>query len=212
MNRAMVVMACLAMLAGCDDGRGGDDAGGIVLMDSGPGSDAGPPATVDAGPGGCAPMQSSAPQMPMACAASTLTCLMGAGTAMAQQACIMADANAANCGACIQQDVFFTCTSPSGGCAQQWGDIQCCAMMACPTADQACIQGALAAGGACATQAMAFDTCTASAQMAMRCGVTQTCFMAAMPFQPSFEPTELMSVQLDRAALVSAIAASITAR
>jgi hypothetical protein len=175
------------MALGCDDGRGGDDAGGITLMDSGPGGDAGP-GTTDAGPGGCPPATAPMAAMPMACQASTLTCLMGATTVEAQTACVMADPNAANCDACITQDLFFTCSNPmGGGCNQQFGDIQCCLMTACPTADAACINAATAMGGACAAQTSAFFTCADAAQTARRCGITQTCFMPAGPFFPSFE-------------------------
>ncbi|RZO46982.1 MAG: hypothetical protein EVA89_39525, partial [Sandaracinaceae bacterium] len=56
MSRIGTLMICAATLAlglGCDDGRGGEDGGGIVLMDSGPDTtpDTGtPPPPTDSGP------------------------------------------------------------------------------------------------------------------------------------------------------------------
>ncbi len=53
---ATLPLALVVALGGCSDSHGGDDAGGILLMDSGPGAitDAGPGATTDAGPGAMA--------------------------------------------------------------------------------------------------------------------------------------------------------------
>ena len=202
MSRAamVVVLACGVMALGCDDGGGGDDAGpGIVIMDSGPGgggTDAGPGGGTDSGPGGgCPPAEAPMPTMPGACSAATLTCLMGAATAEAQQACVDMDPNAMNCDACITQDLFFTCSNNmGGGCSQEWGNIQCCLMENCPTGDQTCIQGALGMGGACGAQIQGFFTCANAAQMAMRCGITNGCFAMAGPFLPDFEQHPPMSV------------------
>lgn len=215
MSRGSVVvaLACVALMAvGCEDGRDEDDAGGIVLMDSGPGSDAGPGGGTDAGGDSCPPASASMPSMPMACEAATLTCLMGAADAMAQQACIDADPNAMNCGACITQDLFYTCSNPmGGGCDEEYGEIQCCLMTACPSGDATCVNMATGMGGACATQAQAFFTCANSAQMAMRCGITNTCFMSMM-FLPDFEQrppvTRHAELELFRAWLVDHFASS----
>ena len=108
--------ACAMLLAfGCDSrGGGGTDAGGIVLMDSGPGmtgTDAGPGMTgTDAGGGGgmFAPCTANSP-LPQniassstpVCAASTATCLEGCTDNACADACIMADPNATMCNQCI---------------------------------------------------------------------------------------------------------------
>lgn len=167
MKQIVTLTACAALLAlGCDGTRTDPDAGGIVLMDSGPGgTDAGPMGT-DAGPS-CAPVQSPAPSPTAVCLASTLTCLMGAGTPEAQQACVMADPAAMACDACILSDLIFICTGSTGGCAQQNGDVVCCANDNCGgTPDEACLTGA------CAGASDAFVSCINACGM-----VSNACFM-----------------------------------
>ena len=169
----------------------------IMLPDAAPvdsGTDAGGP--VDSGGGGCPPETVPAPAAPV-CEMSTLTCLMGAATPMDQQACIMADAMPVPCNDCIFQDVYSTCTM-MGGCDDEYGTLTCCLMDACPGGDAACLNMAGAAGGACATQAMAFGACVDSGQMMMRCGVTTRCFGAASPFAPDFSARDFVRFSIEQ--------------
>jgi len=183
----MISAMSLLLAVGCDDGRGdGTDAGGgIVLMDAGPGmtgTDAGPGMTgTDAGPGGgCPPAEAPAPTMSMVCAASTLTCLMGATDAASQQACIDADPMPDACNGCINQELIASCSSASGGgCNNEWGEVECCLQAECPSGDAACINsaiGTMAAPGPCAGAFNSFASCANSAAMAGACGISNFCF------------------------------------
>ena len=204
MSRIGTLMICAATLAlglGCDDGRSGEDGGGIVLMDNGPDTtpDTGtPPPPTDSGPGdSCPPMEAPAPSPAPVCAASTLSCLMGAMTAEDQQACIDADPMPMECDACILQDLIFTCSNPmGGGCDDQWGEVQCCLADECGSTPagperEACLNAAIgdmATPGPCAGDFSTFAMCANSAAMAGRCGITQACFMMSGGFNPDFRP------------------------
>lgn len=197
MRRIGTLMACgaLALAFGCDERDPG-----IMLMDSGPDmEDAGPSTTPDSGPSttpdagdGCPPVMAPMPSMPMACEAATLTCLMSATTADAQQACIDGDANPMACNGCLNEDIIYTCTN-GGGCEDAFGEVQCCLMEECPTGDETCINGALM--GACGTDWNAFVMCINSAQMAMACGITQTCFQMSTGLLPDFDRPRFSELQ-----------------
>lgn len=149
-------MCALILAVGCDDSRGGEDAGGgIVLMDAGPGmmgTDAGPGMMgTDAGPGmmmggACAeplPDLRDIAMDPMAppdllprCAADTQTCIDDALTAMdimALQACLTGDTTP---GVDIGGGQTLTCEfcfnvqfnkCVDAACTSQFADLRCCA-------------------------------------------------------------------------------------
>jgi len=208
MSRIGTLMVCAAMLAlgfGCDDGRGGDeDGGGIVLMDSGTGDppDTGvtPPPPSDSGvDDGCPPVEAPPPMPAMVCAESTFTCLMGATSAAEFQACIDADPNPDACDTCVFQDQIFTCTnSMGGGCAESWGEFQCCLADECGSTPagperEACLNmalGDMTTPGPCAGDFNTFAMCANTAASAGRCGTTMACFMSSGGFNPEFGPAD----------------------
>ena len=211
MRRIGILMACgaLAFAFGCDDRDPG-----IMLMDGGPDVDSGPATTPDSGPATtpdsgsgdtCPPATAPAPSNPMACEAATLTCLMGATTADAQQACLDADADAAGCNQCLNAEVISSC-SQTGLCDDEFGEVQCCLMEQCPTGEQTCIDGALM--GACGTDFNAFAMCANTAIGSMQCGNSATtCFMAAGGVAPSFDrPSYHQFSRVSREWLLQAIA------
>lgn len=200
MKRIGTLMACGALtlaFTACDDGRttsdpdggplmlmdgsgGGDEDSGMTTTDPDSGTTPDPDAGMD---DGCPAAMAPTPPMPMACAAATFSCLMTATTQPAQQACIDDDPNAMNCSACINADIAYRCTNvPTGGCAEQYGELQCCIAEQCPGGvTQACAAmavGTAAAPGPCATDANTFIMCLNAAQMAMQCGLTSTCFQS----------------------------------
>jgi hypothetical protein len=174
-------IACAALLgiaSACGNGDTSDVDGGrrIELMDAGPGSDSGRPTGTDSGPGGDCPPRTDPLPAGNACARATLTCLQGAASAAAQQACIEADPNPMACIACINGEIFSTCTSGTATCADEYGLLQCCLEEACPDGADACINGALSGTGACVATFDTLNSCFSTEQMAMRCGVSALCF------------------------------------
>ena len=175
--RAALVLASLFALTAC----GGDPI--IMVMDTGPrdaGSDVGNGGTDTGTPmadaGSCPPVMSPAPTGAV-CVAATLTCLMGATTQTAQEACIAADPAAMACNTCLLQEVASNCTTPAAGCGDEFGLLTCCLQEECPTGDAACIN--TASMGACGTQGNAVNACFNTAQMARACGISMLCFMPA---------------------------------
>ena len=173
MKNAAWCLVALGMVAGCGSNARPATDGGVTTPDTGttPGNDAGSQ-MADTGGNACPPVMETAPTAAV-CAAMTLTCIGNATTQAEQQACFDADPAGQDCFACVQQDVFATCTT-QGSCADEDGNFVCCLQSACPDGNQTCLQGALT--GACATQANAFQTCLNSELMAQHCGFTQVCF------------------------------------
>jgi hypothetical protein len=176
-------LLCVVLLAACgdDDRRPTGDAGRDIRVDSGgmTGRDSGPGGGGDAGPGGmCPPMPVPLP-MGNVCAASTLMCLMTATTAMAQQACIMADPRAADCGGCLDQEILNCATNPPGTCADEFGNFVCCGMDMCGglsgMALTTCLQGM------CMPQVTAFQGCVMTSGCNM---ISNLCFMTAGMARP----------------------------
>lgn len=141
----------------------------------------------------CPPVMWPAPMMPDACAATTLTCLMGAMTQDAVQACLDADPNAMACQTCLQDEAFNTCSTGTGTCADEVGLFECCLQDACPTGDAACINSATTGAGACVSAVNTLVMCVNTDAMARRCGNSPTlCFADAAGFFPDFgRPTHL---------------------
>lgn len=149
-------------------------------MDSGGGgTDSGGGGTDSGGGGTCPPLTVPPPTMP-GCAAATLTCLMSAMTADAQQACIDGDPDPSGCNGCLNGEII-ACAS-NNGCAQQIGDLECCAQDNCASApDQnACIMSM------CATQGDTFVTCVNGTVSSRACGISNLCFAAGGGFLPDF--------------------------
>lgn len=211
MSRIGTLMVCAAMLAlgfGCDDGRGGDeDGGGIVLMDSGTGDppdtgvtpppDSGPPPSTCAAsfpsplPNGCLPR----------CSSATFDAVVACGMDGAcQQSAIAADTTPAtnidlgggmtdslNCQSCfswqVNSCVFDACPDELAACSM-CGD-GCDESMAGCEAEEMAINSCLMANG------MAVQTCVNSRAV--------MCFDMSSGFLPDFEARELP--QLDPSVL-----------
>jgi len=180
----VLVASAMVFAFGCDDGRDpGTDAGGIVLMDSGPmmmGTDSGPMMMgTDSGPG----MTTCTENMPLpqtipapttaACAAATNTCLMGAMTQAEFQACIDADPSATAegnpCQTCLS--IAQTACINANGCQANWTTLACCVNTTCPSDPMlGCISTT------CAGANSAWEGCADTAVMS--CGAALgVCFM-----------------------------------
>lgn len=181
MRRIGIIMACGALAIGCDDGRGGgEDSGGIMLMDSGPEEDAGGNGGFDAGmmmatcsvagaagfpalPEPCLPRCSSATQM----------CIGACMDDPCAEACIDADTTPMTM---IDFGMGMSDTLNCGDCVN-WG-INHCIFTSCPDQFGACIQNCpdfcnpMMAG--CETEEMALDSCiTANMTAIQMCAQTQ---------------------------------------
>lgn len=182
MTKIASTTALCAMLLtlGCDDGRGGGrDAGGIVLMDSGPGggTDAGPGMGTDAGPGmmgGCSVAGATGfPPLPASClprcSAATAMAVNACGAnAMCQQTAMEGDTTAPvnvdvgmgmsesiDCFGCfnwmINSCLFDSCPDELGACVM-CADLCDDSMAGCETEEgafDACIMGNMAAIQSC---------------------------------------------------------------
>ncbi|MDQ3034710.1 MAG: hypothetical protein M3Y87_20030 [Myxococcota bacterium] len=197
--RLGLACAVLLGLAAC-----GEPEPIITIRDSGvtdsgttTGTDSGTTTRTDSGtPDTCPPGTAAAP-MPathMTCSMETRMCIAMATSQAAYDACIAADAtNGMACGSCLNAELLNTC-SATGICDEQFGEIICCLMAECGSIpagpdQQACINMELGAGGSCAAQGGAFQSCVNTAVMAMECGNTTLCDMpAATTFAPVFTP------------------------
>ena len=179
MSRALLAgvgfVAIAILAAGCGDSRRAGpprtDSGtgdGGMMADSG-GVDSG---GVDGGV--CPPLSVSPPDTPV-CQMSTVTCIVDAMDAAAYDACLAADPMGEACADCLEQDLL-ACGTAAGGCAQQAGDLDCCAQERCPDGDPACEESM------CAAQNTAFDDCVIASVRAGTCGVTLACAVPASGF------------------------------
>jgi hypothetical protein len=116
---------------------------------------------------------------------ATRTCIEGAATGTAVQACIDADTTGVPpaaagdvCGECINDDLISCATDAStpNACDDALGLVQCCLEAECPTGDATCRGTALAAGGACLPDWDAFLTCVDATVTAGDCTITTRCF------------------------------------
>lgn len=176
MKRISLLMAlgALTLAFGCDNGNGEPDGGGIHLVDSGSGHDSGSTTTHDSGSTDTCPPLTEDPPAGNVCAQSTFTCVMGATTQAAFQACVDADPNADACVGCLNQQVI-SCGSMHG-CDNEWGEVGCCLNTACPTGDATCVNSALNTGGACDATLSTFLSCVQGLPSGT-CGITDLCFM-----------------------------------
>lgn len=158
-----ILAASIALvLWGCDDGRGDGDAGGIVLMDSGPGggTDSGPGET-DAGPGANMCAVTSAMPLPMACfprcSNATLVaannCASAMDPAMCQQMAFDADTTPPTTLMAGTQSIELDCAACVG-----WQQDTCLAEQ-CPSEFMALVQCRQAMTGTCDTETMALNSC-----------------------------------------------------
>ncbi len=181
MTKIGTILAASAILfaLGCDDGRGNTDAGGIVLMDSGPGmmgTDAGPMMDPDSGPGmsSCS-VTSQSEVLPAGClprcTSSTLSalnaCAMDMMPAQCQQNALMADTTPP-----VNMD-FMGMTAPldCSGCFNWMANT--CLFENCAaetSACQMCADGCDPNMVGCETEEMAIQACAATMPF-------QTCFM-----------------------------------
>jgi len=111
----------------------------------------------------CQALTWPAPTM-VSCTAATVTCINAATTDAAFQACLDNDTTtpAGACNGCFF-DAEVSCVTDMGLCTSELGNVQCCTDSHCPTGDAACVQTALATGGACATVWNGFNTCWVTA-------------------------------------------------
>ena len=190
MKRIGTWMACGALtlaFSACDNGRTTDPDGGPIVLSDG-GSDSGTPVMVDAGTDSgpadtCPTATVPAPTMAV-CAADTQPCLDGCQTSSTTQAayeacvmaCFAADPSATpppnECETCVNQAVLSCLTM--NGCAEQYGEIVCCAQANCP--DGSCINNP---AGPCGSQLNAMLAC---GQTVTACGAADdVCFAAPAP-------------------------------
>jgi hypothetical protein len=115
------------------------------------------------------------PPTEVGCTSATLTCLTAATTSPQAQACIDADTASTpageSCGRCINDDIL-SCATDGGGCDDELGLVQCCFTSACPAGDAACVNGSIAAGGACESRWDTFIMCVGDSS----CGISTACF------------------------------------
>ncbi|MEZ4340143.1 MAG: hypothetical protein R3B82_26270 [Sandaracinaceae bacterium] len=204
----LAALGALALTPGCGGGRSGSDAGGIVLMDSGPGmmgTDAGPGMMgTDAGPGmmgGCSVAGAAGfPPLPAAClprcSAATLNAINMCTDAACQQAALDADTTAP-----VNVDVGggMSESIDCSGCFN-WM-INACIFDSCPTEFGACIEcsdlcDSSTAG--CETEEAAFDSCITTNMTALQSCVNSRaamCFSTSAPFFPSFDRPEFQLPQ-----------------
>lgn len=142
----------------------------IMLMEGG--TDGALPEAGSDSSSGCPPAMVPAPAG-AACARATATCLQGATTQQAQQACVAMDPNPGACQNCIIQEVTACASSPSGGCGQAFGDVVCCGEANCAGQSGQALEMCLQTS--CQAEAVAQQNCLAMA--ATRCPVTALCFM-----------------------------------
>jgi hypothetical protein len=150
-------------------GDGGTDAG-ITLMDSGGGGgDAGRPDTAttsDTGGSTCPPQTLPPPTEP-ACAAETLTCLMGCTAQACVEGCFAADPAPMACIGCTN-DALIACATQNG-CDDEAGNFICCASDNCASpSDTACIESM------CGAELDTFNGCVMTAAGAAPCGQFST--------------------------------------
>jgi hypothetical protein len=181
---ALALLFILTIACGDDDARvisvdaatGTTDGGGRV---DGGGTDSGAPTdsgTVDECPPTTAPLPTG-----MVCSNDTLSCLMTATTAAAQQMCFEEDPDEM-CEPCVQGQVLNCATAP-GLCDAEFADLACCTAGRCGgISDPVMLQ--MCASSNCGGEVAAFQTCFMAALTPPApgtpptCGITMHCFGA----------------------------------
>ncbi|GAB5548399.1 MAG: hypothetical protein SangKO_081590 [Sandaracinaceae bacterium] len=206
MSRIGTLMICAATLAlglGCDDGRGGEDGGGIVLMDSGPDTtpDTGtPPPPTDSGPApsGCSVAGAMGfPALPAGClprcSSATFDAVVACGMDGAcQQSAISSDTTP---GTDVDLGMGMVQNIDCNGCFS-W-QVNSCVFESCPDQFAACTMcedGCNPDTAGCETEEGALDSCLMANGMALQgCvnGRAGACFDMSGGFLPDFEGRQL---------------------
>ncbi len=198
-----VALCALALAPGCGGGRSGSDAGGIVLMDSGPGmmgTDAGPGMMgTDAGPGmmgGCSVAGAAGfPPLPAAClprcSGATASAVNACADAACQQAALDADTTPPTN---VDVGMGMTESIDCSGCFN-WM-INSCIFDSCPDQFAGCVMCADfcdPAMAGCEAEEAAFDSCIMTNMAALQSCVNSRavmCFSTTGGFFPSFDRPE----------------------
>lgn len=132
----------------------------------------------------CPPAAWPAPGV-VGCTMATRTCIEGATTGAALQACIDADTTGVPpamagdvCNECINDDLISCATDSAtpNACDDELGLVQCCLEAECPTGDTTCRGAAVGASGACRPDWDTFLTCVDATLTAGSCDITTACF------------------------------------
>jgi len=194
------LIACLALLSvGCGDSRSDEDAGGIVLMDSGPRADAGPGR--DAGPGGSVfPTMCSVTgfmPLPTSCTPRCTNATLGVVNACMDATCfrnaLMADTTPP-----------ATVTGPGGSSPVNCFDcfawqVQTCYAELCPTEFEAWAM--CMAPADCTAQNSALDACLMTNSAALDTCANpriEQCFDRSAGFLPDLGPRTHFQVDTER--------------
>lgn len=192
MRKIGILIACGSLLAlGCDDGRGGTDAGTIMLMDAGP-RDSGPP-RLDSGTGMCSIAGlPGIPPLPAGCVPRCSAATRSAAAACGADSACLNGALDGDTTPAVTIDFGMGMTDSLDCTNCYYWQIQSCIFDSCPTQLEACLECADNCDpdvAGCEAEGTAIDTCIMTNMVALQgCANPRVnaCFATTGGFLPDF--------------------------